>query len=214
MAPTSKSNLHAKIASAQAAINLGKDKTVRVKTRSGESYTYDYVTEGAICNAIRRELSAAGVALYTSNRVISHEGNMATARVEISFVDAESGEIYTISGENVGTDTADKAVSKAITTAYRVTLCKQFLQAGELDPEEEHIEREAPKPRTLEPKKPANGRTDWQRVFRDHFKAAGKEGEFEAWWKIHNMDPPSRLQELLVIAEAKAKLGATEEQPA
>jgi hypothetical protein len=136
--------LAAKLAAAQMAITLERDRHVDVDNKEGRRlYGYDYVTEGAICNAIRRELVSQRVAVLPSYVAEEKVGTLTKVTVRIAFIDADSGEREEVQGYGYGTDAADKGLGKAETSALRITLCKAFLQSGDLDPEDSYVEHSA-----------------------------------------------------------------------
>lgn len=122
-------SLLVKIAEAQVELgDLPKDREVNTGR-----YTYRYVTEDAITTALRRILSPKGVAVFVSWIGAVRDGDMTTVTGEITFAD-DTGS-FTIGVLGTGSDSGDKGLSKAQTTALRIGLCKTFLQAGDDDGE-------------------------------------------------------------------------------
>lgn len=204
----SANKLFAKLASAQSEMNLGKDAHAQM------GYSHDYVSEGAIMNAVRKHLAKAGVATFVSIYAHAQDGNKTVVEVLITFADSESGETFEVRGVGEGTDKADKATAKAITSAVRYALCKTLLQSGEIDPEQEYIEHvpgrtgigdraSAPvadmgstptRSTKLRPKQTEKKRQeDWFAVYEDLFKQAGKKpSELTDWWAKHATDSESQ----------------------
>lgn len=121
---------------------LAVGRQVTVTTTKG-SYSYDYITEGQITSEVRRRLTARGVAIWISEHESSKDGSLTTVTLDVTFVHARSGTSRTIRMTGQGTDPGDKGHTKAMTTAIRVGLCKQFLQSGDLDPEDDSYEHQA-----------------------------------------------------------------------
>lgn len=128
-----------------AAIPKSEYRTVEVTTRSGGSYTYDFIPEGVLMERIRPELAKRGVAVLYSDEIVrwpeSEDDNAIAVTVRLTFADGETGATWTCKATAEGTDTGDKAASKAKTTAIRYLLWKMFLVSGDLDPETENVER-------------------------------------------------------------------------
>lgn len=113
-------------------------------------YSYQYTTEDQILSAIRAQLLPKGVAVFVSfvdhvredNR-IERRGQYEVVnlcyrlRLEVCFVDTETGANIVITSQNMGSDPADKAINKAQTAAMRTLFLKQFMAMGEDEPEEE-----------------------------------------------------------------------------
>lgn len=108
-----------------------------VQTKSGGSYSYDYITEADLMKAVRPLLAKNGVATYYSDEII--ENGNGSARVRVSLTLSANGEERVLVGEGFATDYGDKAPSKAKTTAVRYLLWKTFLQPSDEDPEQENV---------------------------------------------------------------------------
>jgi hypothetical protein len=127
-------SIYQKLADAQAALgDIHRDKTVNVRTKTGGSYSYAYVTEDAITKALRTTLSPMGVAMTVSWTNIERDGDLTTVTGVVTFGDGETGETVSITIFGCGSDSSDKGLSKAQTSALRIGLCKTFLQAGDPD---------------------------------------------------------------------------------
>lgn len=139
-------SLHGKIAEVIAAIGaMPKDRTVEVRKEGRLQYTYDYLSESALMNAVRTELPKRGVAVYVSVDKQWKEGNLTF--VEMSMTFACGNESFTIKGQGQGSDPQDKGVYKAITGCTRYMLWKQFLIPTEMDdPVQSVDERADPRP--------------------------------------------------------------------
>lgn len=109
-----------------------------VTTRSGSSYSYDYILEADLMSGIRPLLAAAGIAFYYSDEILAvGEG---AARVRVHFTLAAAGDERTFFADGYATDLGDKHVNKAKTTAVRYWLWKTFLQpSDEDDPEQGNV---------------------------------------------------------------------------
>jgi ERF superfamily len=116
--------------------------------RAAGSYSYGYIEESTLMEKIRPLLAEHGVAVYYSDEIISITGNLAQVRVFLTLVDGDTGEEFQMHADGVGTDSGDKHVSKAKTTAMRYLLWKWFLvPSGDVDPESENVQRERRPPR-------------------------------------------------------------------
>lgn len=109
-----------------------------VTTRSGGSYSYDYILEADLMSGIRPLLAEAGIAFYYSDKIVSVEQGAAHVRIQITL--AANGETREFTADGYATDLGDKHVNKAKTGAMRYWLWKTFLQpSDEDDPEHQNI---------------------------------------------------------------------------
>ena len=79
-----------------------------------------------------------------------------TVRVDYVFHDVDSGESLPGHVVGEGSDTGDKAVYKAITGAFKYLYVKTFNIPTKDDPEEEEVEKYAPRPVFQQPGKQVN----------------------------------------------------------
>jgi hypothetical protein len=117
---------------------------------STSSYSFRYITESQLLEAIRPLLANERIAVFVSvesqtNELIEvtktrrdgaeYKSAVARAGVEvaITFADGGSGEMFTIKAQGAADDPADKAVYKAITSACRYAWWKQFLVPTDQD---------------------------------------------------------------------------------
>jgi hypothetical protein len=135
-----------------------------VQTRSGGSYSYDYVLESDLMEALRPKLAAHGIAAFYSDEILSQEpiGDSSylqtTVRVSLTLVDADNPEdVMVLTADDTAADLGDKGARKAKTGAVRYLLLKGTLNPSDAldDPDAESnvVERPAaakPEP----PKKP------------------------------------------------------------
>lgn len=136
------------IAKAQAEIgSMPFDKIARIQSQKA-NYSYEYLSEGALMAKVREILSPLGVAILTNVESTTHTPGRCVTRISITF--AKGTERETIYGEGVGDDPQDKAYNKSITSAVRITLTKQFLQGGDIDPEQTANDRPAAGPAKLD----------------------------------------------------------------
>ena len=127
---------------------------------------YKYVMEADLLEAVRSELIANNVIIFTSVEEVKQEGSLTTVRTKHTFVDADSGEQFEVFSAGQGADKQDKGIYKAITGSSKYFLLKSFLLAGDDDPESEsksagtkpsYTKRPAPAPKSVSSKKPAGG---------------------------------------------------------
>ena len=132
------SELHKKL------VNVAAKVQYIQKKGWNSNQSYNYAQESDISRIISPALSNEGIALTTSviDRQVStyqnKKGNnffLVTVKVEINFIDSETGEKVTIIGIGDGTDSGDKAIYKAITGAVKYVLMKTFLISTGDDPE-------------------------------------------------------------------------------
>lgn len=130
------------MAAAQSAIgDVERDETARIQSAKA-NYSYSYISESRIYQNVRRVLSPMGVAIFVSCVDRKTQNGTTWVAIEIRF--RKGDETETIRGEAQGDDPGDKGYNKAMTTAVRIALTKQFLQGGDVDPEQ--IAHELPAP--------------------------------------------------------------------
>lgn len=135
------------IARAQAEIgSVPWDQHARIVSDKG-SYEYDYLGEGLIMAKVREILSPMGVAVFVATESATPVQGGYFVVISITFVKGD--DTFTIKGGGLGQDNRDKAYNKALTSAVRTCLTKQFLQGGDIDPEQTVNERPAPGPAKL-----------------------------------------------------------------
>lgn len=104
------------------------------KSGHNDAQNYDFVTDADVLDALRKALSAQGVATLTSVTSIetvpftTSSGKpqfLVTVKGEIAFI--SGAESYTVYGVGQGADSGDKGVYKAITGMVKYALLKTFL---------------------------------------------------------------------------------------
>lgn len=125
-------------------INIMRDVEYIQKTGRNNFHKYTYATEADVAAAFSTAMKSNGVFMFSSitdRECITYKtaGNkdsfLVTVRLEVTFVDSDSGETFTASFFGDGTDAGDKGIYKAITGAQKYALMKTFLlQTGD-DPE-------------------------------------------------------------------------------
>ena len=107
---------------------------------------YNYATESALAAKFSSALAKHGVFMFTSileRRCEPYQTRggkgafLTTVKLEVTFVDSESGESFVAHGYGDGSDSDDKGVYKAITGAQKYVLMKTFLVATGDDPEKD-----------------------------------------------------------------------------
>lgn len=117
---------------------------------------YHYVMEADLLDAVRSELVAHKVFVFSSIEEVNQEGTLTTIRTKHTFVDSESGETFEVFGAGQGKDAQDKGLYKAITGASKYFLLKSFMMAGDDDPEKDSaVSKASPKKITKPATKPA-----------------------------------------------------------
>lgn len=107
-------------------------------------HKYRYATDADVALAFSESLKKNKVCMFSSvvertSQVYQTRGNknafLVTVKLDLTFVDADSGESFTVSCYGDGSDADDKAIYKAITGAQKYALLKTFLVATGDDPE-------------------------------------------------------------------------------
>lgn len=96
---------------------------------------YSYVTEADILDAVRDELSAQNVFIYSSVEGSHKEGNLTSVIMKHTLVDGDSGESFEVKSFGQGSDNQDKGGPKAITSSTKYFLLKMFMIPTGDDPE-------------------------------------------------------------------------------
>lgn len=122
---------------------------------------YEYVMESDLTEAVRNALVEQGVMLIPSVDSIDVVGERTTkagatetqvrAWITYTFIDAESGETWSVRMPGDGVDQSDKAVYKAITGSGKYLLLKTFLIPTGDDPEHDTAPTDARSGRKPEP---------------------------------------------------------------
>lgn len=121
---------------------------IEAVTKSGknEKQGYKYVRAADVANEVRKVLVKHGIAMFysveSSNRwekPTNSGGSMffCELMVQVTFVDADTGETMVQQGIGWGADTLEKAPYKAMTGALKYVLRMTFLIPDEEDPENE-----------------------------------------------------------------------------
>lgn len=142
-------SIHARVARVQAAVrNMPKDKTATIQMKNGGTYSFDYITKGALEAEARQMLCAEGVAIYVSEESIEQTGNRCRVTVAITLAcdlsrftasKPPASEI-TIKRSGYGNADDDKGPAKAGTTAVRLALADLLLQGGDDVAEHDYVE--------------------------------------------------------------------------
>lgn len=126
---------------------VAQDMKYIQKTGYNNFHKYNYVSASDISRKANESLTKHGVACFVSHDVISidtvtnQKGNtekLATVKANVTFVDSESGEMFTSSGLGSGQDSGDKAIMKAQTAALKYVFLQAFnIESGDKseDPE-------------------------------------------------------------------------------
>jgi len=123
------------------------------KSGHNSFHNYDYVTENDLVYAVRGKLAAAGIFIFTSvesqevRMIVDEATNQQTGAVTKktsalttvsllhTFVDAETGQRFSVKSQGQGSDVGDKGGYKAITGAMKYFIYKNFLIPTGDDPE-------------------------------------------------------------------------------
>ena len=125
-------------------IGIMGDVTYIKKNGYNSFHRYKYATEADVSSAFSSSMQKHGVFMFTSileSTSVKYEtrGNksafLVNVKIEVTFVDADSGESYSCFFYGDGCDSDDKAIYKAITGAQKYALMKTFLAETGDDPE-------------------------------------------------------------------------------
>ena len=114
---------------------IAQDMKYVQMTGENKFHGYKYVSATDISRKANESLTKHGVATFVSHDVISidtvtnQKGNqekLATVKANVTFVDSESGEMFTSSGLGSGQDSGDKAIMKAQTAALKYVFLQAF----------------------------------------------------------------------------------------
>jgi hypothetical protein len=98
-------------------------------------FKYKYVSEAAILDAVKEELVKRNIFLFTSVEDSTRDGNITIVKTLHTFVDADSGEQYSVKGLGHGQDQSDKGSGKAIVNSFKYFLLKNMMISTNDDPE-------------------------------------------------------------------------------
>jgi|SRR5215470_5374698 len=130
-------------------INVMQEVNYIQKNGFNTFHRYKYATEADITSAFSEAFRKHKIFMFstvlerncsTYKNKKNEEWFMVTVKIQITFVDAESGEQFTVEFYGDGTDPGDKAIYKALTGAQKYALMKTFLVSTGDDPEEEKHE--------------------------------------------------------------------------
>jgi hypothetical protein len=125
-------------------IRIMGDASYIQKTGYNSFHRYKYATESDVASAFAKALKDHNVFMFSSILERSCEtyktrGNkdafLITVKLQVTFVDGDSGESYTGTFYGDGSDSDDKGIYKAITGAQKYALMKTFLVETGDDPE-------------------------------------------------------------------------------
>ena len=129
-------------------IKIMSDIPVLEKTGKNEFHNYRYATEADVADAVSTAMKNNGVFMFSSiveRDCVSFKtaGNkdsfLVTVKLELTFVDADSGESMICYSYGDGSDSGDKGIYKAITGAQKYALMKTFLMKTGDDPERDSV---------------------------------------------------------------------------
>ena len=129
-------------------IHIMSDVEYIQKTGFNQFHEYKYATEADVAAAFAKAMQKHNVFMFSSileRHCQSYQtrGNkesfLITVKLQVTFVDAVSGEIFTGIFFGDGSDPDDKGIYKAITGAQKYALMKTFLAETGDDPERDDV---------------------------------------------------------------------------
>jgi len=128
-------------------IKIMKEVPAIEKSGRNTFHKYSYATEADISAAFSTAMKNNNVFMFSSitdrectvfKTAKGADSFLVTVKLEITFIDADSGETFVSTFYGDGTDSGDKGIYKAITGAQKYALMKTFLlQTGD-DPENDN----------------------------------------------------------------------------
>jgi hypothetical protein len=97
------------------------------KTGWNKHFSYPFVTDADVADAVRRELASENIAFFASMTGCTKEGKHTTATFEYTFMCGDSGEKMVLMWTGEANDGQDKGLSKAATSAEKYFLLKTFM---------------------------------------------------------------------------------------
>jgi hypothetical protein len=124
---------------------MGRIEAV-AKDGHNNHFNYDYVTESALTEAVRKALSGEKIAFFPTVAGITRENDITRVEMDFTFADTDSDERITIKFFGEAKDTSDKGIYKAYTGAVKYCLMKTFLISTDDDPENDGGKKQERKP--------------------------------------------------------------------
>lgn len=153
-------SLHRKLTEVMAAIDW------QPKTGRNTAQGYNFVSVERIKDSVRGPLAKQHVMVYTSIKSVERSEFVTkslttmfhvTVQGEVTFADADSGEMFTVEAAGEAMDSGDKALNKAQTALVKYALINTFLIPTGDDPDAETPESKpiVERPRPQRPVTPA-----------------------------------------------------------
>lgn len=102
------------------------------KSGHNTHFNYDFVTDPDVSDAVRKALSAEGVAFFAHMRNAQQLEKKTVVEFTYTFADGETGATWSCNWTGEAIDTQDKGVAKAATSGLKYFLLKNFiLSAGD-----------------------------------------------------------------------------------
>jgi hypothetical protein len=114
------------------------------KRGRNDFFGYDYATEADVADAVRTALVAEGVAMIPSvadvreREVLTRKNQkeiVTTVTLDVTCIDADSGQTFTFQMAGAGQDAGDKGIMKAVTAAMKYAQLKALCLPTGDDPE-------------------------------------------------------------------------------
>ncbi len=128
----SSDSIYVRLARAQDDVKtITQDATISVKTKDDKSFSYKGVSAAQIVTNAKRALIDNGIVFLprqTRDGVVV-SGNMASVFVNATFACVDGDGAFDAGGWGSGTDSSDKAISKAYTNAVKNILAKTLMMS-------------------------------------------------------------------------------------
>ncbi len=205
---------------AQKMILIAHDVQYIKKQGRNQFHKYNYVTESDVVSALSCAMQKHKVFMFSSiiERACQNyktrggkDAFLVTVKLEITFVDIESGEQFSSVFFGDGSDSDDKAIYKAITGAQKYALMKTFLVATGDDPEQDRTpetmkEQQTTSSNTSNQSSPEISKADREELF-EFMRGKARQGTdvFRRAWGALSMAQRTVVRERTGVYENLAK---------
>jgi len=190
------------------------------KQGRNQFHKYNYVTESDVISAFSKAMKKQGVFMFSS--IVERDCQsyktgggkdafLVTVKMQVTFVDTESGESFSCIFYGDGSDSNDKAIYKAITGAQKYALMKTFLVATGDVPEQDRTAETMKEQQTTAPGTSCQSSTEINAADREELfefmRAKALQGTevFRRAWRALNVAQRTQVRERIGVYEQLAK---------